>query len=167
MRCGGNTFFKCGRQSTGCKERWGPEGEGQSGWIMGPWDVSTGVQASSPSLYDTAVLLTPTPESTLPLAGPQSGWSSSCVDLLLETFSNDELAQCVYSWPWLQSEASPLPGLLQQPQSTHMPHVHPHQSIPRCSDNTLVLGAQHSWYTRSSPKVSSGLVTTSQENALA
>lgn len=46
-------------------------------------------KASSPSLYDTAVLLTPTPESTLPLAGPQSGWSSSCVDLLLETFSND------------------------------------------------------------------------------
>lgn len=46
-------------------------------------------KASSPSLYDTAVFLTPTPESTLPLAGPQSGWSSSCVDLLLETFSND------------------------------------------------------------------------------
>lgn len=46
-------------------------------------------KASSPSLYDTAVLLTPTPESTPPLAGPQSGWSSSCVNLLLETFSND------------------------------------------------------------------------------
>ena len=49
-------------------------------------------KASSPSLYDTAVLLTPTPENTVPLAGPQSGWSSSCIDLLLETFSKDKRA---------------------------------------------------------------------------
>lgn len=93
MRCGGNTFFKCGRQTLAAKRNGDQRGRKAS--LDGSWALEMfplECKASSPSLYDTAVLLTPTPESTLPLAGPQSGWSSSCVDLLLETFSNDELA---------------------------------------------------------------------------
>ena len=65
---------------------------GERACLLGSWALEMFPmenKASSPSLYDTAVLLTPTPESTPPLAGPQSGWSSSCVNLLLETFSND------------------------------------------------------------------------------
>lgn len=49
-------------------------------------------KASVPSLYDTAFFYPPRPQRALPLAGPPSNWSLSCLDLILETFSYDQLS---------------------------------------------------------------------------
>lgn len=143
MRCSGNTFFKCGRQTLAAKRNGDQRGrKALSGWIMGPWDVSTGVQSLlSLPLWHCSSSNPHTWEH------PSSCWPSIRLVFKLRRSSPRDILKrlacsSVCSWPWLQVRPHRCLACSNSlPVYPHMPHVHPHQSIPRTL--TTLMSLEH------------------------
>lgn len=113
MRCGGNTSFECSRQTLAAKRG----RKGLSGWIRGPWDVSTAEQSllSLPLWHCSS-------SNPHALEHCSSCWPSIRLVFKLHRSSPRHILKrlarsSLCLWPWLQVRPHRCPGLLQQPPS--------------------------------------------------
>lgn len=143
MRCGGNTSFECSRQTLAAKRNGDQRGrKGVSGWIRGPWDVSTAEQSLlSLPLWHCS--------SSNPQAREHrsSCWPSIRLVFRLHRSSPRDILKrlarsscaCGHGSSWGLTAAPAYSNSLQV--RPHIPCVHPHQSIPRIL--TTLMSLEH------------------------